>query len=117
MRFTGLRFGKLFSLFAALAIFAAGCSDSNEPNGDTQLRLINSTGSTILFVYYSDCDDQSWGDDRLDDDETIADGDDRFFDVDPGCYDLRADLAGGGSETLFGVQIDEDETFEWTVVD
>lgn len=111
MRISRRKFGGLLAMLLAAVLFAGACSDSN----DTRLRLVNNTGSTILFVYYSACTDDTWGVDRLGDNETVANGDDRLFDLDAGCWDLRADVSGGGSVTLFDVDIAENETFVWTV--
>ena len=120
MRFVNLRIGKWLLVLVA-ALFFAACSDSNEPDGDTQIRVVNETGGTIFRVFYSDCDDPDWGDDRLDSDEVIEDGDTRGFDVDPGCYDIRADLDATGTlanqRTVFDVQIDDGEIHEFTVTD
>ena len=49
----------------------------------------------------------------------MQDGDDRAFDVDPGCYDIRIENLGVGDTfleaELLDVAIDEDEEFVWEV--
>lgn len=120
MRFVNLRLGKWLLVLVAALLFAA-CSDSNEPDGDTQIRIVNASGTTIFRVFYSACDDADWGDDRLDSDEVIEDGDDRGFDVSEGCYDIRADLDVTGTpvnqRTEFGVEISDGEIHEFTVTE
>lgn len=99
-----------------LVLLFSACS--SEPNSDTQIVVVNTTGETIFRVFYSDCEDPQWGDDRLDDDEVIENAEERAFNVDPGCYDIRADfdLNGVDQVTLLNQVIDEDQIFEWTPV-
>lgn len=98
------------------AVVFAGCS--SEPNSDTQIVVLNATGETIFRLFYSDCEDPQWGEDRLDEDEVIENAEERAFNVDPGCYDIRADfdLNGQDQVTLLGQEIDENTIFEWTPV-
>ena len=96
------------------AVVFAGCS--SEPNSDTQIVVVNATGETIFGVFYSDCDDPQWGDDRLDEEEDIATATERAFNVDPGCYDIRVDFDESGLDqvTLLNQEIDEGEILEFT---
>ena len=63
-----MRVSRWVVVLAAVLAFT-GCS--SEPNSDTQIVVVNATGETIFRVFYSDCEDPQWGDDRLDDDEVI----------------------------------------------
>lgn len=110
-----LKRGSLLVALLAVALVAA-CSDSNEPNGDTQFRLENESGETILFVFFSECDDPSWGSDRLGSDEVVEDGEDRLFDIpNEGCWDFRVVFADEDEDYDLDVQIDEGDTHVWTV--
>ena len=101
----------VMALFAAFVI--GGCS--NEPNSDTQIVVINTTGETIFRVFYSDCEDPQWGDDRLDDDEVIENGEERAFNVNDGCYDIRADFdVNGTDQVTTREEVEEGEIFEWS---
>lgn len=115
MRVLGRAKGWMALVAAALLVGACG---GDGPEGAT-LTLDNQSGVTIGYVYYSDCDDLEWGEDRLGDTEVIQDGDDRSFDVDAGCYDIRLENLGVGEGFLFAemrdVVIDEDEEFVWEV--
>ena len=97
-----------------VSFLVAACGDSNEP-GDTSLTIENESGITIAIVNFSDCDDPEWGDDQLDSDEFIEDGESRSWGVNDGCYDIRVIYVGGTSETLLDQQIDDGEDFIWTV--
>lgn len=118
MRFSRPRFAALAILIAALSYSA--CSDSNEPDGDTLIRVTNGTSSTIFKVFYSPCSQATWGNNRLDDDETIAPGASRSFGVDPDCWDIAVDFAldnpvGAHDEELRNQDISDGETLVWTV--
>jgi hypothetical protein len=103
-------------LAVLLVVLVAACSDNNDP-GDTSLTIENESGTTIAIVNFSDCDDPEWGEDRLDDDEFLEDGESKTFDVDEGCYDIRVIFVGGASETQLDNQIDDGEEFVYTVTD
>ena len=109
--------GRVKVLLAILLVaFLAACGDDNDP-GDTSLTIENESGVTIAIVNFSDCDDPEWGEDRLDSDEFLEDGESKSFDVDPGCYDIRVIFVGGASETQLDNQIDDGEAFVYTVTD
>ena len=110
-----MRVSRWVVVLAAVLAFT-GCS--SEPNSDTQIVVVNATGETIFRVFYSDCEDPQWGDDRLGDEEVIENAEERAFNVDPGCYDIRADFDVNGLDqvTLLNQQIDENTIFEWTPV-
>ena len=107
-----MRVSKL-SVVLGLALFAGGCS--TEPNSDTQIIVVNTTGEPILAVRYSPCDNDQWGEDQLDVEEDILDGQQRAFNIDPGCYDVRVefDAAGFDAVALRNQEISEDTHFEW----
>ena len=103
-------------LAVVLVVLLAACGDNNDP-GDTSLTIENESGVTIAIVNFSDCDDPEWGEDRLDDDEFLEDGESKSFDVDSGCYDIRVIFVGGESRTSLDNQIDDGEEFVYTVTD
>ena len=114
MRVLGRLKGLLTVLLVVLLV--AACGDENDP-GDTSLTIENESGVTIAIVNFSDCDDPEWGDDRLDSDEFLEDGESKSFDVDAGCYDIRVIFVGGASQTQLDNQIDDGEAFVYTVSD
>lgn len=83
-----------FALALAFALSAAACggdSTGPEPAPRTStIRLLNESATPITTVYFSQCDDTSWGANRLADGETLAPGALRSWTVAPGCYDFRA---------------------------
>jgi hypothetical protein len=109
-----MRISRWLAVLATVLLFAA-CGGDNEPNGDTQIRVVNTTGETIFSILFSNCDDINWGEDRLDDDEVVETGTERSFDVNDGCYDIRADfdLNGADQQTIFAVEIEDGEIFDW----
>lgn len=70
---------------------------SNDGN-NRAMRILNNTGQTIMFLYWSNVATNSWGDDRLGN-GVLADGQDWNVIVDDGSgacvFDFRADLADG----------------------
>ena len=101
-------------LAVLLVVFlVAACSDSNEP-GDTSLTIENESGVTIAIVQFSECTDPEWGDDRLDDDEFLEDGDSKTFDVEPGCYDIRVIYVDESFDVQLNKEISEGEEFVYT---
>lgn len=84
-------------LAAALTLAAAACGgdDSTGPtaprNGTVSLH--NASNTNIVQVNFSDCDDTSWGANRLNASEVIAPGATRTWTVGAGCYDFRASTA------------------------
>jgi len=87
------------------------------PLGVGYITLINESSSTVTHVYISPCEEESWDDDLLDSDEVVAPGEVVEFEVDEGCWDLRAIVENDLELATFSVEVGEDEEVEWTVYD
>ena len=59
---------KLFLSLAVLFLFVMGLHAQQLP----QITIVNNTGYTIFFVYFSSTADDSWGPDRLGATQTIG---------------------------------------------
>ena len=93
-RLTTLAAGALL-----LGAVACGGDDATSPSPAPQtatLRLLNESSATIVAVYFTSCDESTWGSNRLAASESIAPGALRSWTVQPGCYDFRAST---GSKT------------------
>jgi hypothetical protein len=77
---------------AAIAFGAAACGgdDSTGPEPMGTIALLNESSVDIVSVYFTSCDDDNWGPNRLADSETLAAGQLKSWSVEPGCYDVRA---------------------------
>lgn len=109
---------KLRLALGLLLVLGAGaaCSDSNEPGSeDATFRLVNNSGTTVDAVYFSNCDNPSWGDDRLGATETVATGTTRNFAITNGCWDFRVDYLDASIDTDLDVTVDGGETYIWTL--
>ena len=93
---------RLTTLAAAallLGALACGGDDATSPPPAPQtgtIRLLNESSATIVAVYFTSCDESTWGSNRLAASESIAPGALRSWTVQPGCYDFRAST---GSKT------------------
>jgi hypothetical protein len=76
---------------------------------DYRVDVINDTGTTIEYFYFSSCRTNRWGPDRLGSSETIPPGGVRRFDMYDGigncCRDMRAKFVNGASRTRMGVNV------------
>ena len=102
------------ALAATLLVLSSGACDDLIGLGDT-LVIENESAATITRVFIRHCDSTDWGVDRLGADEVIGPDESRGFDVDDGCYDLRADFLSGGSTTDHDVDIDESDPYVWRI--
>ena len=102
---------------AALGTFiicaALGCG-GNDPGGAT-LTIDNQSGGPVASVQFTGCDELEWGENQIDESETIAAGVQRSFDVDPGCYDIRAGSGTGVYQQERDVEIPAGEAHVFTV--
>lgn len=111
-----------FALAAVVGLGVAACGEETEPppTGEGTLRFVNASGEPIVSAFYDLCVVPVWGPDKLADGEVIADGAEKSFTVDAGCWDVRVDFvdnagpADRGPE-LLGVDLDDGETFTWTI--
>jgi hypothetical protein len=109
-----IRRGLKALAIAAVVFNAAACGgkDSTGPEPMGTIVLLNESSVDIVSVYFTSCDDDSWGPNRLADSETLAAGQMKTWSVEPGCYDVRAstgaksatwwdrDVTAGGSLNL-----------------
>ena len=104
-------------MVAAVAIATGGCGDSAGVPTPSKIVVQNRTALEIDFVFIVGCPSGQggiWGSDRLLASEVIAPGSDRTFQVAGGCWDIRVQNADGAIDRL-GVQIAENQTYEFTV--
>jgi hypothetical protein len=76
---------------------------------DYGINIINDSGMTIEYFYFSECRDPNWGPDRLGRSEVIRDRASRFFDMYDGirncCRDMRAKFTNGASRQRMNVDV------------
>jgi hypothetical protein len=97
-------------IIAALALAAVTLvGPAAAQSRDYGINVINDTGTTIEYFYFSACRDQNWGRDRLGNQEVIRDRQSRFFDMHDGiqscCRDMRAKLVNGASRQRMNVDV------------
>ena len=86
---------------AAMAATVAGCSvtggDLIRPGEATAtLIVINGSYGYLDAIVISDCDNFTYGFNRLSDGDSIAPGDARSFTLSAGCWDVGGGEFGGG---------------------
>ena len=109
---------RTIGTLALAASFAlTGCDDVIGTGGDATIIVENNASISVREINISDCDDLEWGEDELGPTETIAPGEDRAFDVDTGCYDLRAEFLDDSFAEDFNIELDEGDEFTWELVD
>ena len=84
------------------------------PSGTHALALQNDSGIPVCHVYISSIKSDSWGDDWLGENEVIAAGAGKVFQVPAGVYDLRAeDCDGNLLDAQWEINLSQDLT--WTL--
>jgi hypothetical protein len=109
---------KVYWVAVALAaMLTAGMFGSASTAGEeTRLRIINGLGRwDIHFVYISPASARSWGEDQLDDDQTLSSGESETWSVDGGEYDLRCKDEEEDTYTSYDVCIPTGMLVEWRV--
>jgi hypothetical protein len=106
------------SILAGVALAAALFTGVKSASAqDYGINIINDTGTTIEYFYYSACRDNNWGPDRLGRQEVIRDRQSRFFDMHDGirncCRDMRAKLVNGATRQRMGVDVCSES--QWVV--
>lgn len=108
LRFVAVALASLVTLTA--------CDDDDGPTGGSgraSLRITNQAARTILFVYFSPCNDPTWGEDRLGDAVIAPGASFTWTELPAGCYDLRADLDDDRTSQDFEVQLRAGQRYEW----
>jgi len=100
------------SITGSITWTLTGTPGSIPGGGNSTLRVVNSTTSTVCYMRISPTTSSVWGDDWLGS-STIASGASHNFSVPSGSYDLRAEFCGGGEATQMGVSISG--TITWTL--
>lgn len=105
----------ILTLGAAFGL--TGCDDVVGAGSDATIIVENNASVSVREIYISDCGDDTWGNDELGANETIAPGNDREFGVDAGCYDLRAEFLDDTFAQDFDIDLDDGDEFTWELVD
>ncbi|MCJ7708436.1 MAG: hypothetical protein MUO38_12560, partial [Anaerolineales bacterium] len=100
------------SITGSITWTLTGTPGGSSDGGNSTLRVVNSTSSTVCYMRISPTTSSVWGDDWLGS-STIASGASHNFNVPSGSYDLRAEFCGGGEATQMGVSISG--TITWTL--
>lgn len=87
-----LRSTSMALCLAGLVLAACGKDSSTGPApADTgTLTMLNDSNSPIVAMYFTSCEDGSWGPNRLSASENVAPGALRSWTVEAGCYDFKA---------------------------
>lgn len=97
LRTSSVKTSSLLVAAAIAALAACGDDDPQAPISDpAEIRVVNVAEGPILFLFFRRCGEQIWGEDRLPAagiGSTIASQDSSSFNVEAGCYDLRADVS------------------------
>ena len=105
----------LFLGLAAAFALTAFTPGGGGTDGATVL-LSNESSSTIVFVYASACDEDTWGEDLLPVD-VLEPGSAAEITTSAGCWDFKAVTDGGQELEHFGIELEEGGTADWTVSD
>ncbi len=106
-----MRYAPSLALDAGLALSAFAPAHI-----DGTIGLDNESSSTIMFLYASPCEQDTWGDDLLPVD-VLEPGASATITMTPGCWDLRAVTDSEESLEHFGVVVEESEHITWTIED
>lgn len=82
---------RRFALLAALAVMSCAQGDATTAPEVTTGTLVvqNSTSTTIVVLFFSECSADVWGSDRLGG-NPIGAGSNRSWTLTAGCYDIKA---------------------------
>ncbi len=79
-----------------------------------EVKVVNRSPDEICYVMISPSEDDMWGDDWLGDEETIAPGSTRTFEVPAGTYDIEAETC---DEAVMATAWEVDDDFSLVVGD
>ena len=109
----------LFILLTGLMFL--GCAPEEEsndtPSNCATVNVVNNSGLSVWYVYYSLSSNGYWGDDRLGASEIVTNGSTRSFSV---CdcdkaYDIRADFSDATYVTDYAWTWSCGTTYTWTL--
>ncbi len=81
------------------------------------LSFENDSSYIVTHIYVSPCDEDDWNGDLLGESEVVDYGEAVDFEVDPGCWDLKAVVENDYELAIYTINIDDGEQMEWTVYD
>nr|AGS52038.1 hypothetical protein [uncultured bacterium contig00008] len=87
-----------------------------------QVTIVNNTGYTVWYVYFGPVTDTSWGEDKLDGNETLNNGQSRTFTLlyplsEADMYDFRLVDLDGDSYIKWDILVSNNATVEFTFDD
>ena len=98
------------------SVLLAGCGTSaTAPSTSAYLELDNQSGEAIYYLYYSECEADNWGEDRLDADQVIAEGELHRESFNPGCWDFKSESQSGEIVEEYAIELLLGETFSWNI--
>src|SRR4051794_10454714 len=97
--------GKIASILSLpLLGLLASCSNTTEASTQAQLDIVNQYSRPVVHVYYTPCETESWGADRLSG-GTIASGGTRSWTVSAGCWDVKVVASDGATWLNMGEDV------------
>jgi hypothetical protein len=100
------------TLLLLMGIALLGLLVACGPSGPS-IRVVNSSGVDICFLYVSSSNEDNWGNDEIAN-TILSDGSSHVVSgLSNGNYDLKADLCDGTEIVEMGFAVDGEET--WTV--
>ncbi len=99
-----------FLLIAAVLVIA-GCGGGGEDSKGS-LRVTNEAGNSIMYLYVSPANVDSWGVDQLGQYTIQPYGSFTLNNITPGQYDLQVVMSSGSRYTLYNFQVIAGQTTE-----
>lgn len=114
-----MSFRRVLGVLALAGAFTGltGCGDDITGSDDATIIVQNNASVAVVNLFISPCEDETWGNDELGSGQSISSGDDREFDVEPACYDLRAEFSDDTFAQDFGIDLDDGDEFTWELID
>jgi hypothetical protein len=107
-------------LILCCLLVTCACSVPEIPTGPDEdvgiVRILNSSGDLVVEVRISPCEENNWGENRLDG-GALQPGDSRDFRLTPDCYDVRVVGATGAEARFFDLILESRVILPITVLD